>query len=1016
MSTRIQWLIPMTIVLIGTVPIRFLGQSAQSASIVGKVTSAQGGSLPGVSIDVTSPALQVAKITAISDDNGDYKVLDLPAPGVYQVTVVLPGFQKFVRSGLNLSVGFAGRVDIAMTIGEVNQTLEVTGSSPVVDTVNTAVGTDIPFEEVQNIPRGANLQEMEPMVAGLNLAGKPDVGDSNLGSRATTYTYGIPLQTTLGVEGIDNTDDKFANSSIYLNFYGVQEADFRTSGNNADIAFAGVDQVVVLKSGSNTFHGTVRGDIERPSFQGSNLNAQLSGPPSNLKFTNPLSDPGYYDYSVDLGGRILTDKLWFYGGYSKQSLNQQSVGFVGGPGTGCSAVTAWIASQCATARPAEIFSHLPEYNAKLNYQVTPSVKVIGTWMYDVKSIPNDGGSATVPLPSSRYQDLPSWTWKAEVQVVRPHWLLDVLGGAGDAHPHYIAQPASTIAPYGFTKGTGFAGAPPQEDLFNQLFTGTNNQVYYHIYDRHQLGGDYSYLPSHAFLGGTHQLKAGTTWTFEEGDTQVLQELASGSYLLQFNSPNAQTNTPTPAQIVVYNYPVVPSNRLHSQAFYVTDTWSLKHVVLNLGLRGERYHSFYPDQETNPGQFAAVFPTQKVPGQTVLTWTDVVPRAGAAWDVGGNGKTVVKGSFGMFGDTMGFLYANLYNPESIQSVTYPWTAALGATCAPTDPVAPEEFNCDVTPAYLQKLPTLTPISRTGGSNQIVNQDLKQDKTYEYVARVERQVVPNVSLSVGYIRHELYNLYNSATNSGSPATSISYVNNGILVGHPYGSYTLPVTFSYTLNGVTKPVTLLTYPAGTGTTQNEFLNNPTNHQDIYNTVEIAVNKKFSKRWNGSASFWTTKNHRWIHGLAGTGVGSPNDDTFPIDDTWNWEARENLYFKLPWGINISDFFRATSGTQGQLTANFAGTGIGTGGVSQKLNQGSVTQRLGPFGQYQGPMIEVLNLKIAKVFKIKDKYNVEGNFQLFNSLNSNAAVTTSYAASTFGAVSAIVSPRVFRIGGTFSF
>jgi hypothetical protein len=524
------------------------------------------------------------------------------------------------------------------------------------------------------------------------------------------------------------------------------------------------------------------------------------------------------------------------------------------------------------------------------------------------------------------------------------------------------------------------------------------------------------LPSGLFLGGSHQLKVGTNWTFEEGDTQVLHELASGSYLLQFNSPNAQTNTPTPAQIVVYNYPVAPSNRLHSQSFYVTDTWALKHVVLNLGVRGERYHSFYPDQQTNPGQFASVFPSQQVPGQTVLSWTDVVPRAGAAWDVRGDGKTVVKGSFGMFGDTMGFLYANLYNPEAIQSITYPWTAALGATCAPTDPVAPEEFNCDVTPAYLQKLPTLTPISRTGGSNQIVNQDLKQDKTYEYVARVERQLVPNVSLSVGYIRHELYNLYNSATNSGSSAPSISYVNNGILVGHPYSSYTLPVTFSYTLNGVTKPVTLLTYPTGTGTTQSEFLNTPTDHQDIYNTLEIAVNKKFSKRWNGSASFWTTKNHRWINGLAGTGVGSPNDDPFPIDNTWNWEARETLYFKMPWGINISDFFRATSGTYGQLTSSFAGTGIGAGGVSQKLNQGSVTARLGPFGQYQGPMIEVLNLKIAKVFKIKEKYSFEGNFQLFNSLNSNAAVATSYAASTFGAVSSIVSPRVFRLGGTFSF
>ena len=390
-----------------------------------------------------------------------------------------------------------------------------------------------------------------------------------------------------------------------------------------------------------------------------------------------------------------------------------------------------------------------------------------------------------------------------------------------------------------------------------------------------------------------------------------------------------------------------------------------------------------------------------------------PVPGAAWDLRGNGKTVIKASFGMFGDTMGFLYANLYNPEGIQTKTYPWNAASGATCASTDPLAPEEFNCDVTPAYLANLPNLTAISSTGGSNQLVNLNLSQDKTYEYVVRAERQLIPNVSLSAGYIRHSLYNLFDAATNGGSSAATTSYTSNGILVGHAYSSYSIADTYSYTLNGTTTPVTVYTYTAGTGSSSSEFLNNPTSRPDIYNTFEVAVTKQFSKRWNGSTSFWMTKNHRWINGLAGTGVGSPNDDAFPLDDTWNWEARENVYFKLPWGFNVSDFFRATSGTHGQLTSTF-GPAAPTGGT--KLSQGSVNLRLGPFGQFQGPVIEVLNLKFAKVFTLHDKYKFEANFQLYNTLNSNAAVATSYAATTFGAVTSIVSPRVFRIGGIFSF
>jgi hypothetical protein len=81
-----------------------------------------------------------------------------------------------------------------------------------------------------------------------------------------------------------------------------------------------------------------------------------------------------------------------------------------------------------------------------------------------------------------------------------------------------------------------------------------------------------------------------------------------------------------------------------------------------GVRWERCHNFYPEQTKEAGQFSAIFPANTYPRQDVLTWVDTVPRVGASWDVLGNGRTVVKGSFGMFGDTMGDLYSNNFNPN------------------------------------------------------------------------------------------------------------------------------------------------------------------------------------------------------------------------------------------------------------------------------------------------------------------------------------------------------------------
>ena len=281
--------------------------------------------MPGALVTVTSPQLQVAKVTATSDVNGEYKILDLPAPGVYQVTFSLQGFQAFKREGLNLTVGFSAKVDAQLEVGSVTESVTVTGSSPVVDTVNNAVETTLSREQLTDVPHSEGLQEMLPLAQGVSLNGAPDVGDSNMVSRHAPVTYGIYLTPRLGIEGINNTDGNENSMQSYMTSAFVQEAEFTTSGNNADVAAPGVNQVVVMKTGSNTFHGTYNTNFQPPQFQGNNINATLAAPPQSLVFGSPLTGLGYYDYAGDIGGRILRDKLWFYGGYALQATD---VGFV----------------------------------------------------------------------------------------------------------------------------------------------------------------------------------------------------------------------------------------------------------------------------------------------------------------------------------------------------------------------------------------------------------------------------------------------------------------------------------------------------------------------------------------------------------------------------------------------------------------------------------------------------------------------------------------------------------------
>ncbi|HEY3823786.1 MAG TPA: carboxypeptidase-like regulatory domain-containing protein [Bryobacteraceae bacterium] len=859
------------------------GQTAASGTIVGRVSDQAGDPMPNVSVVVTSSVLQLQSVRAATDANGAYRVPGLPAPGLYTITFARDGFQTFVREGLVLSLGFSARVDAALAIGQVAQQVKVVASTPVVDSVSTAAGTTLPLTEIEAIPKGLGLQELFPMAAGVSLLGKPDVGDSNLASRSAVVTYGVLLQPTIDVEGINVTTNHDFDTAVYLNSSSLAEVQLSTSGNQSDVGFPGVHVVAILKSGSNAFHGSLSADYENPRFQSNNVTPALAA--QGVTLTNPLKD--YYDYSGDLGGRLIPNKLWFYGGFSKQLVREGQLGFVSGPdAAGC-----WT---CADAPEANLISSLWETSLKISYQPNETTRFVGSWLHALKFLNAFPASSTVPLPASQSQHQPIDVWKGEVEkTVTPHLWVDFLGGYAGYHAQYATEP-----------GADKPGNPSSEELTTGLFTGP----YPAPTDRPE-----NHYEAKALVGysiGAHLIKIGIDAAWEEGGTRVLADKASGDYLLLFNQG-------VPAEVQIFNFPVTPINRLSSQAAFATDTWKFGRLALNFGLRWERYHAFYPTQTKPPGEFssAATFG-----GQNLLTWKDVVPRAGMAWDVTGSGKTVIKGSFGIFGDTMGDLWANTFNPNAQVTSTYRWTGPCKVTAFAN--VSSNNSSCDISQTTLAGLTASSPafISAVGGISELNNPRLKQDRTYEYSVRMEREIVSNVALRLGYLLHRVYNQFTSLE-STSDSTA-----DGVPILKPYAIYMVPVVLTDALTHT--PVTLYTYPPEYSAPQfNELMlvNAPDNRPDTYHSFEVTLTRRYSRRWNVLTSFWITRNHEWIQAIQ----PSPNDARFPIDNTWNWEARGSGTYDLPWGLQLSGFYRAQSGIPGQRTETFSSPFLLQGAVA---------------------------------------------------------------------------------------
>src|SRR5918993_5124302 len=304
--------------------------SAQTSAISGTVRDASGGVLPGVTVEVSSPALIEKTRSTVSGGNGSYQIIAL-RPGTYSVKFELPGFSTVVREGVELTSDFTATINVDLKVGTLEETLTVTGESPIVDTSNITQRVVMTSEVREALPTGRNIQAVGIMIPGTTLAVggggalSRDVGGSgNLQQSPLQYRgSGDTVQTIEGIR-LNNLCAQGAYSGVYWNDASFEEFSYVTGADSTEMGQGGMRVNMVPRDGGNSFRGTAVFNYSGEGFGSDNCGSDGLGQAcsrSNLsgsKTFNPnnaISNvdviKNIWDVNPSFGGPILRNKIWF---------------------------------------------------------------------------------------------------------------------------------------------------------------------------------------------------------------------------------------------------------------------------------------------------------------------------------------------------------------------------------------------------------------------------------------------------------------------------------------------------------------------------------------------------------------------------------------------------------------------------------------------------------------------------------------------------------------------------------
>ena len=906
--------------------ISLTAQVSTTGKIAGVVTDASGAALATASITVKGPALMADRVSPAQGD-GSY-LFDLLPPGTYELITTAQGFQTLRQTGIVINAGFTATVNSRLQVGQVQQTVTVSGE-PVVDVQTIQTATTFTQQLLQDIPAGRDPWSTVAQMPGVTST-TFDVGGNQSMQQSAMQVHGsTPAEQVFSFNGLD-LNWPGANGG-YTQFYTDHDSfeEFQVVADNApsSVSIGGVYMNMVTKSGSNTLHGQAAMYYATAATQASPVAPTFNGTPIPAASTIFLDR----DTTIGLGGPIVKDKWWLYGSYRRYDVDLSILSVLDQAGN-----------------PAPDINHQTNTALRSDWQLGQKNRLGLVWLYNEQNrfFRRDTAYSFVSKEASWLQIEPAYILQALwTSQISNNFLLDVRAGYNKEVFPLGYQP--TVGPNDFTR--------QDVDLSTETGAAPNSFVNPAWVLKFSAGASY-YKGS---LAGTHNFKFG----FELGDNY------NPSIYKVNQGINAQYKSGVPFQVVAYGTPVSFKTYFHDTSAYLQDAWTLKRrFTLNLGLRYDRFTSFYPKEVSDPNlTFPDLFPPTTVPASgNLISWNTISPRLGLAVDLTGKGTSVLRIGYGRYYKMEGTGLVDQVNPVGLATRTYSWT----------------DTNGDGIPQVSEWKDPANFVSASGGISTHIDPKLSRPYSDEVSATFEKQLWGDLSVSAAYYYRTKKNLV-GLRNLAQPTSDYSPIST--LNGAPIA------------NGVTgQPITLFTLNTAPPAPNILLTNIPELDDNHYHGIEFDAIKRMSHRWQLLAGF-TIQRQKGVYccpgasddAIFGDDFNDPNRDINRHNNYLNNDAtyvfKVDSSYELPWKFKSSVNFQHYTGFPFQPLEVFSGP---------ELQQFSTTVILQPAGTLRLPSVNLLNIRFAREFVFRDRVRIEPMVDLFNLTN---AQTVTSRAQTFG-------------------
>jgi hypothetical protein len=898
-----------------------------------------------------SSAALMGTRTTVTKGDGLYR-FPAVAPGEYTLVFMLDGFKVIRREGIHVGLGFTATVDVELQIATFQENVIVERNSPVIDDQSTAIGATFDARQLADLPSARSMWAIQAATPAVYVA-RFDLTASTTGLGGPISAYGTagfnrPMVEGISVTGINPT-------GFTLDYGAFEEVSVRTAAHGPEWHSPGVHMEFLSKSGGNQYRGTLYADFGNRDWQSFNIDEEQirrgtqSG--GGLSPRDANRSWGYHDINADVGGYIKPDVGWWYFSVRDQKVSTRQVNFPVKP----------------------LRTSLTNYSGKATYQITGRNKLVAFGQTGRNYQPNrldpfgPVGSGVGPATaineseeSTTEQLAWGWVWKGEWNsVINDTLFLEARTGQFGANRPQ--RPNGT--------------APRFEDVGNLIVTG-GNRDWQENFRRNQVLASLSYFKDG--WSGSHHFKVGGE-VFRTTATEIWRRAYPGDVLHVLRN-GAST------AVYLFETPSRSESGLWTYSAYANDSWRVSNrLTLNLGLRFDRYRVFLPEQAHPVGRFNPT--SQTFPAiDNLIDWNVLAPRIGVTRDLGGDGKTIAKLSYGQYwlgpGTDLGFNS----NPNSNQWwERYTWSDRdrSGVWDAGEQGADPEE-------------------RRGGVATESLEPTLELPILSEVAAWVERELGGSVGIRTGVVWRSERQHYTRQN-----------------VNRPFDAFTDPVSISDPgpdgqVGSADDGSAIRGYdlrPEFLELARVNIVRNVHDANSHYWTWDVTATRRFTGRWSLVAGFA----HTWSRDQATGYFGQPiRNNVYPLtpNDLINagtdgryefriWSAKVHGTYVGPWEVRITPFLRHQSGQPFGRT------------FSTALNYDSNVRILAePIGTRRMDNITLLDLRVEKGFRLDGHRRLAGFVDVFNLLNANPEQNASWSSgAAFLRPLSIVPPRLARLG-----